>query len=163
MFTIDDIREIAVQIERNGEEAYRRAAAEIKHADVGELFTHMADEERKHREWFNTIQSNRELTGEELVLEQMGRNLLQEMVADQTFSLDGSELTEIHNFAEMLEQSQAFEQDTILFYEFLQGIIDDQEVRQQLDLIIAEERRHVKQLAELHAVLQRGEDDGAEV
>lgn len=163
MFTIDDIREIAVQIERNGEKAYRRAAAEIGRADVGELFNHMADEERKHREWFNAIQSNRELTGEELALEEMGRNLLQEMVADQTFSLDGSELTEIRNFAEMLEQSKAFEQDTILFYEFLQGIIDDQEVRRQLDLIIAEERRHVKQLTELHAVLQLGEDDGAEV
>jgi rubrerythrin len=36
--------------------------------------------------------------------------------------------------------------DTILFYEFLIGFLDDQEAIEQLRKIIEEERNHIKQL-----------------
>ncbi|MBE0583911.1 MAG: ferritin family protein [Desulfofustis sp.] len=149
MFTIDDIREIAVQIEKNGEQAYRRAAAGAKQPEISALFTRMADDELRHAEWFKSIRSDRPLSEDERELEQMGRRLLQEMVAGQTFSLDQQDLQQVGDLAESLEQSLVFEQDTVLFYEFLQGMIDDAEVKTQLAAIIAEERRHIEQITDL--------------
>jgi len=151
MFTVADIRDIAIQIERNGEEAYRRAAAMASDPDLAEIFTWMADEEKRHAEWFESIQSHQPLTDEQVELEKMGRQLLQEMVSDQTFSLERERLQQSRDLADMLDQSKTFEQDTILFYEFLQNMIDDREARGQLDAIIAEERRHYEQLGEIQS------------
>ena len=51
----------------------------------------------------------------------------------------------------MLNPSLIFEQDTILFYRFLQDIVDDPVVKQQLDIIIQEENRHATLLGRLAA------------
>jgi len=149
MFTIDDIREIAIQIEKNGEQAYRRAAAAADQPDIAALFSRMADEERQHAQWFASLRSNRQLSGDELELEQMGRRLLQEMVAGQTFSLDQEELRQASDMEESLEQSRIFEEDTVLFYEVLHSVVEDDEVKTHLETIIAEERRHAEQISEL--------------
>jgi rubrerythrin len=151
MFTIADIREIAVQIEKNGEAAYRKAGDAAADPALGEIFHWMADEEKRHGEWFAAIESDQPLTEEQVELERMGRQLLQDMVADQTFSLEQEQLGQVEGFTEMLSQSQSFEEDTILFYEFLQTMIGDPQARQQLEEIIAEERRHFEQLKEMES------------
>lgn len=81
----------------------------------------------------------------------MGRSLLQSMVRDKTFSLDQQSLNSVENLAELFSQARGFEQDTVFFYEFLKDIVDDQEVKQQLDVIIKEENRHVVILGKLAA------------
>jgi rubrerythrin len=149
MFTIADIREIAIQIERNGEAAYRKAAELAVEPGLAEIFIWMADEEKRHAEWFEKIQSDQPLTDEQRELEKMGRQLLQEMIADQTFSLEQYELQQTRDFSQMLAQSKTFEEDTILFYEFLQTMISDSEANAQLNVIISEERRHYQQLGEM--------------
>jgi rubrerythrin len=146
MFTLADIREIAVQIERNGEAAYRQAAETVKDSAVSEIFTWMAEEEKVHRAFFSTMESSKPISDEQRELEIMGRQLLQEMVADQTFSLDEEMLLETDDFAGALTQAQTLEQDTILFYEFLLNLVSDDETRQQLELVIEEEKRHIEQL-----------------
>ena len=49
----------------------------------------------------------------------------------------------------MLIRSKAFEEDTVLFYEFLLGFMDDEEAAEQLRKIITEEKNHVKKLIEI--------------
>ncbi len=146
MFTLADIREIAVQIEKNGEAAYRKAAEMVKDSAVSEIFLWMAEEERVHRSFFKSIESSELITEEQRELEEMGRQLLQEMVADQTFSMDRKMLVETDDFAEALSQAQTLEKDTIMFYEFLLNLVSDDETRQQLELVIEEEKRHIEQL-----------------
>ena len=146
MFTMADIREIAVQIERNGEDAYRKAAASVKDSALREIFIRMAEEEKAHRAFFSTIESSEPISEEQRELEVMGRQLLQEMVADQTFSLDREMLAATDDLAEALSQAQTLEQDTIMFYEFLLNLVGDDEIRQQLELVIEEEKRHIEQL-----------------
>ena len=85
MFTIADIRDIAIQIEKNGEKSYREAARKAADPEIAEIFNWMADEEKRHAQWFETIESEAELTEEQQELEKMGRRLLQEMVEGQTF------------------------------------------------------------------------------
>jgi rubrerythrin len=151
MFTLADIREIAVQIEKNGEAAYRKAAEMVKDSAVSDIFIWMAEEEKVHRAFFKGIESSEPISEEQRELEIMGRQLLQEMVADQTFSLDKEMLVETDDFIEALTQAQALEQDTILFYEFLLNLASDDETREQLELVIEEEKRHIEQLEEMKA------------
>lgn len=149
MFTIDDIREIAIQIERNGEKTYRQASGLAKDSMIADILEWMAEEEKNHARWLESIRSNRKLSEEEREIERMGRDLLQEMIADQTFSLDPEQLSRAKTFAEIIAQSRAFEKDTIRFYEFLCEIVDEDAVREQLRVIIAEEQRHFEQLGTL--------------
>ena len=149
MFTIADIREIAVQIEKNGETAYRQAAEAVKDAAASEIFRWMADEEKRHGAFFAAIESAEPLSDEQLELERMGRQLLQEMVADQTFSLDKEMLPDTADFNEALTQAQLLEQDTVMFYEFLLNLVSDESARSQLEAVIEEEQRHIRQLAEM--------------
>ena len=151
MFTVADIREIAVQIEKNGEAAYRAAAEIIKDSAIRDIFIWMAEEEKHHAAFFSKIDSAEPLSEEQQELEKMGRQLLQEMVADQTFSLDKEMLIKTASFEEALTQAQQLEQDTIMFYEFLLNLVSDEEARLQLEQVIEEEKRHVEQLGEMKA------------
>lgn len=158
MFTIADIRDIAIQIEKNGEAAYRRAGEEAEDPALAEMFLFMADEEKRHRQWFESITGNTPLSKEEQAVEEMGRQLLKEMIAGQTFTMDEASLRAVDSFRAMVQQAQVFEKDTVLFYEFLKGLIDDTQAARELDRIIEEEQKHYAQLAEMIEVA-----DGASV
>jgi rubrerythrin len=146
MFTVGDIRNIAIQIEKNGEETYRNASKAAKDPNVAEILAWMAEEEKRHAKWFTNLQSNKPLSPEQQEMESVGRSLLQDMIKGNSFSLDENELQNAKNYEEVLAMSKSFELDTILFYEFLIGFLDDQEAIEQLRRIIEEERNHIKQL-----------------
>jgi len=152
MFTIADIRDIAIQIEKNGEKAYRQASEEASDPEIVEIFSWMADEERRHGQWFASITSDKPLTKDQIALEQMGRELLKEMIAGQTFSMGQEELKAVESFQDMVTQSKVFEKDTILFYEFLKGVLDDPDAEAQIDEIIAEERVHLERLEDMEGL-----------
>jgi rubrerythrin len=149
MFTIADIRNIAIQIEKNGEETYRHAGSVARDPDIAKALAWMADQERSHAQRFETFRSTRPLTPEQEEMEEMGRGLLQDMVKGNTFLLDEKDLDSAETVAEVLAISKAFEQDTIVFYEFLLGILDDDESIRQLKTIIGEERDHICELERL--------------
>ena len=146
MFTIADIRNIAIQIEINGEASYRQAAEATNDEEMARIFTKMADDEKNHANWFNSIRTDKVLSEEQREMEAVGKSLLQEMVKDKTFSLEAESLHETDTLLELLTKSQGFEEDTILFYEMLSGFIDDEKALSQLQEIIAEERRHLEEL-----------------
>jgi rubrerythrin len=146
MFTIGDIRNIAIQIERNGEKTYREASKVAKDSDIVKMLVWMADEEKRHAEWFSDLRSARPLTAEQVKMEAMGRTLLQDMIKGNAFLLDQKEIEKAENIEEIISKSKIFEQDTILFYEFILGFLDDQETCGQLEAIIEEERNHIKLL-----------------
>ena len=149
MFTIADIRNIAVQIEKNGEQTYRDAAAACTNAETRELFEKMAEDEKRHGEWFEKINADKPLTEEQREMEAVGRALLQEMVKDQTFSLQHEELMASDEVDDLVSQSCTFENDTIVFYEMLSGFIDDPDAMRELKAIIEEEKGHLKKLTEM--------------
>jgi rubrerythrin len=149
MFTIADIRNIAIQIELNGEKTYRKASEECADPTMAKIFLQMAEDEKRHAKWFESIRSQKPLTEEQRQMETMGRTILQEMVGAQTFSLEQNTLNKVSNIEELLQQSQGFEQDTIQFYELLSGFIEDSDTMQQLETIIHEERSHLAELGNL--------------
>ncbi|MCJ8500544.1 ferritin-like domain-containing protein [Desulfatitalea alkaliphila] len=151
MFTKEDICDIAIQIERNGEAAYRRASREATDPEVARLLAAMADQERDHAHWFEHLDPACRADVPKSRLAAMGRELLQNIMAQQTFSLDPQRLADASDLAEVLAQSIEFENDTVLFYEMLHDFLDDQQVMTQLEGIIQEERNHIVQLKEMAA------------
>lgn len=149
MFTLADVRNIAVQIEQNGEATYRLAASQTTDSPLKRMLLWMAEEEKQHGEQFNSIIVDKPLTAEQAELEAMGRSLLQDIVRSQTFSLEQQRLGEALNIEELLRQSIEFESDTIDFYEFLAGFLDDAEAIAQMQAIIDQERGHVAQLEQI--------------
>ena len=152
MFTIADICDIAVQIERNGEATYRKAAQNIENKAIAENLNRMADEEHRHAQLFSTLDDTRSTGPPQDELESMGRALLRDMVKDKTFSLAAEKLSMVSHLAAFFEQSIIFERDTIIFYEMLREFVDDAAVRTKLDRIIAQEREHIDQINALMAL-----------
>lgn len=149
MFTFGDIRNIAVQIEKNGEETYRKASEAVENQKLKDLLIWMADQEQKHAKWFSSLEADQPLTEEQQELENVGKNLLQDMIKGSTFLLNPDNLKNSSTWKEVFDQAIGFEQDTILFYEFLLGFMDDEETSKQLGVIIEEERIHITQLEQM--------------
>ncbi len=154
MFTITDICSIAMQIEYNGEQTYREVSAKTSLPHLQHLFQNMAKDEKRHAEWFKSIQLSKQIPPEKQELEAMGRELLQDMVKDQTFSLDAEQLNKEEDLCKLLEQFVTFEKDTILFYEFLSQLIEDRETKAHLEVIIQEEKGHIDHIGQMVAVVK---------
>ena len=152
MFTLADICNIAVQIEHNGEAVYRRAAGQATDQELARVLLWLAEEERLHGELFAAIAKGRKLSSGQAELEAMGRALLQDIVKSQTFSLNQQQINQAGTLRGLLDQSIEFEQDTIQFYEFLSGFLEDQESIAQVALVIAQEKGHVRTLEAMRVV-----------
>jgi len=151
MFTFGDIRNIAVQIEKNGEESYLNASKVSTDPKVTEMLLWMAEQEHKHAAWFKNLKTTKPLTQEQQEMEAVGQTLLQDMVKGNDFLLDTKNLEQSGSVREVLDISISFEEDTILFYNFLLDFLDDEDDRQQLQMIIAEEQSHITQLEQMLA------------
>jgi rubrerythrin len=158
MFTIADIRDIAIQIERNGEAAYLQASEAVDDPELIRLFRKMADQEKEHARWFEQMQLPQDPERQDPQIAEMGRELLQTITAKQTFSLDAERLIAAEDIRAVLQQSREFEKDTILFYEMLYDFLAEGEAsRRHLIKIIEEERTHIEQLEKMAAKLDRSE------
>ncbi len=146
MFTVTDICNIAIQIEQNGAEIYRNASKTALDRKMAETLANLAKEEEKHAEWFKSIQSDQILSTEQKEMEAIGRSLLQDIVKNNSFSLDKKMLENANEPGELIAQSIELEQDTIIFYEILLDFLDNDETIEQLKIIIREEQSHIKKL-----------------
>lgn len=149
MFTAADICNIAVQIEKNGEATYRLVAGASRDPEIVAALNWMANQERQHAQWFESIRPTRQESVEQQEMEEMGRTLLQEMIKDNDFLITQDDLTRIVSAGEVLARSKALEEDTILFYRFLLDLFDDGEAIRLILRIIEEEENHIHELERL--------------
>lgn len=144
MFTLNDLFDIAARMEQNGKTVYCRAMEHTRKKDLLDLLQWMADEEDRHRLWFLN-QKGRAAQGQE-DLETMIPDVIREMMGENSLSLDEVDFGMIQTPAQMLKTFMMFENDTILFYEFLETFIDEPEAKTALKKIISEENAHVDKL-----------------
>jgi rubrerythrin len=154
MFSLREIFNLAIQIERNGEQFYRDALKKVSNVSLISLLEWLVDEEVKHREWFTQKKETVKTGSEDLQLEKMGSDLLQDILGDQSFSLKEADLSKIDRVDALLELAIEFEKDSILFYEMIGVFIDDEETAGHLNVIMEEENRHIQ-------LLQDFQDTGA--
>jgi rubrerythrin len=144
MFTSEDIIDLAIKIEQNGESVYRRAIDIINDPSMIPMLNWMADQEFQHAECFEGLKQKLRVVSVDSELEKMGRELLLDSVGTKNFSLKEADFSSAESITDLLQISVEFEKDTILFYELLKDFIDDEDALDLIDKIISEETRHVE-------------------
>jgi rubrerythrin len=148
VFAIEEIIDLAIQIERNGEDVYRRAAAMASDPDVKGLLGWLADQEKEHVDWFSALRERVEVKTASEDLDAAAREILKTVLGGQAFSLADEDLGAKETVDEIMKAALEFEKDTIVFYEMIGEFVEEDEARQGLLSIIKEEEGHIKALDE---------------
>ena len=148
MFSIREIIDIAIKIEKNGESFYREAMEKVSNPALKPVLLFLADQEHEHVLWFEKLKDKTKAAEGEQKVAEIGEAMLQNLVGDQTFSLDDADLSGLDTVASLIELAIELEKDTILFYQMLQTFIEDSATLKELNEIIAEESRHIEILRE---------------
>ena len=146
MFSAREIIDMAIKIERNGENYYRQAIAKVTDESLQSLFLFLADEEYEHARRFEAFKQRIKDSDEDRKLAEISGTMLQNVVGNQRFSLDDADLAKLDSTEKLIGIAIEFEKDSILFYEMLQSFVEDPETLGELTEIIAEENRHIEML-----------------
>jgi rubrerythrin len=144
VFTLAEVYNLGIGIEKNGEKFYRDALKQAWSAPIADMLTLLAEEEVKHVDFFVKRMDAVKQKRENPFLDEMGTSVLKDILGNQTFSLKETDVSKIRSVDELVALAIEFEKDTILFYEMIGSFITDEKVRRQLEEIIEEEERHVK-------------------
>ncbi|UCF95289.1 MAG: ferritin family protein [Desulfobacterales bacterium] len=148
MFSIDEILDLAIRIEQNGEAVYRDAIKEISQPELVSLLEWMADEEVTHARWFAELKMKIATSSANPFVEEMSRALFADLLGEKSFSHQDVDFSQVDDLDELIAIFIEFERDTVIFYETLQPFIEDEDTREHLKKIIAEENNHITQLME---------------
>ena len=152
-FNVDEIFEMAEQIERNGAQFYKKIAERSPKGDVRNLFLKFADMEEEHEKIFISMRA--ELSDEDMkstVFDPEGesaqylRALADLRVFDESseegfaFSKD---LTDEENMKRAIREAIDLEQESIIFYQGMKEFVPEVLGRNKINDIIKEEKGHI--------------------
>ena len=149
MFSIAEIIDLAVKIEKNGEAVYRQAIDQSKNQALKELLIRVADDERDHAAWFQSLLADIEKEQPQTQVREMDAAMLEDLIGKQSFSLADIDFSGIENSRTLVDIFIEFENDTILFYEMLKTFLTDDATVDHLEKIIQEETLHIQKLEDL--------------
>ena len=147
-FNIDEIFELAEQIERNGAKFYRSAADRMDKAEQRQMLGELALMEDEHERTFAAMRSQlaRDMQRESVYeVDDQAKQYLWAWVENAVFdmSVDPLAVLETANISEILRTAIGREKESIVFYEGLKGGIDSDADRAKVDAIIGEEMKHI--------------------
>ena len=146
MFTAEEILDMAIRIERNGEQTYREAVEKAANPAIASLLGWMADEEKRHADFFLQTKESIGASEKNPVADAFGHEILDKLLKNQSFSLDEVDFGRIEQVKDLIEVFIEFEEDTVLFYQMLESFLQDDGARLELHRIIDEEKRHIQKL-----------------
>ena len=149
-FTIQEIVEIAIEIEKNGEVFYHTLSESSSTATIRDLFKHLSGEEKKHKVRFEEILKSvggYQISEIYYADEYMG--YMKALADEQVFKKDISVLDvakSLKSPKEAIELAIDFEKDSIIFLHEMQDIIDEDE-KETIKKLLNEERDHIRRLS----------------
>jgi rubrerythrin len=155
LFTGGDLINTAIDIERRGVIFYDIMAKSTENDLARETFQNLADMEREHIKIFEGMLSGTEKSGTDADDSAEYAAYLQSLVDSAVFTDDlvASEMaTQADSDLEALELAISVEKDSILFYYEIRGVMTAK-FRPLVDRVIAEEKSHLRQLAELKKIV----------
>jgi len=149
MFTASELFDLAIQVEVNGKRFYRYAMGRVKGDSLKNLLGWLADQELLHESAFMEIK-------EGLVhgikpapsFASLTQQALRRAMGRHAFSLDELQIDSIQDEKEILQAALLFEEDTILFFEFIAPFVSDPDASATLEKIRTEEFNHKQLLME---------------
>jgi rubrerythrin len=144
MFTLAEVYDLGIRIEKNGEKFYRDAMKQAWSEPIADMLKLLAEEEVKHVDFFVKRMDAVNQKRENPFLDEMSASMLKDILGNQTFSLKEADVSKMKSVDELVSLAIEFEKDTILFYEMIDSFMTDGESRRELKGIIEEEERHVR-------------------
>jgi rubrerythrin len=160
VFETKEILDLAIRLEKNGEAAYRKAIQTTSDEELRAMLDWMAGEEASHGQWFSKLKTALGQGSSNPFREEMSRQLIEDMVGGQTFSLKEVDFSKVTGLGDLISIFIEFEKDTVLFYEMIAPFVEHGETRSHLESIIAEEHRHIERLKQF---LEKGAEAAVEV
>ena len=148
MFSANEILDMAIKLEKNGETVYRNAIPKVAKPEFIALLAWMADEEVKHANFFSNLKLELEANHVNPFIDEMSRELFDDLLGDKNFSLKEVDFSIVENADDLIAIFVEFEKDSVIFYKVLEPFVEDPVARQQLKKIIEEENQHIKHLQE---------------
>jgi rubrerythrin len=156
-FNLEEIFEIAEQIERNGAEFYRKSALRFKdNPDVESLLLELAAQEDSHEKIFSDL-LHKVLKNDGINPEdELTRQYLDAIAGQFIFSKSESEdeLTDKMSQQNIFETAIRKEKDSIVFYLGLKNVLNSSSDKKSIDLIIEEEQKHYIDLTKYAEILK---------
>ena len=144
MFTLAEVYDLGLRIEKNGEKFYRDAMKQAWSSSIADMLKMLAEEEVKHADFFTKRMDTLKQKRENPFLDEMSASMLRDIMGNQIFSLEDADVSKLRSVDELVAVAIEFEKDTIVFYEMIASFMTDKETRRELKEIIEEEQRHVR-------------------
>ncbi len=153
IFSMDEIFEIAEQIERNGARFYRKAAQSFTE-DGKKMLLELADMEDNHEKLFSEMR--RDFAEESKLAESFDPNgeaalYLQAIADGHVFKFDedpSEKLKGTESMEDILKIAIGLENDSIAFYTGIQEAVPDKLGKDKVNSVVIEEMGHVRLLKE---------------
>jgi rubrerythrin len=149
LFSANEILDLAIKLEKNGELVYRGAIEKVSNPELIRLLEWMADEEVKHANWFAELKLELDQKGVNPFMEKMSRELFNDLLGDKNFSLKDVDFSSVREIDDLIAIFIEFEKDSVRFYQVLEPFIGDPVSLENLKKIVDEENCHIKRLQEL--------------
>ena len=145
-YAVEEVFEMAMQLERNGEAYYTAAAKHTNHDTSKKLLLEMAKWERRHEEFFKQMAADIPEPDQTEMVGHAGEAAayLQSMVAGKVFQLHDQamqRLTGQATLAMIFDLAIGMEKEAILFYLGIREMLT--KGKDKIDEIIREEMRHI--------------------
>jgi len=151
-FSIQEIIEIAIEIEKNGEAFYRTLAESANTARLRDLFKYLSEEEKKHKVRFEEILKSvggYQISEIYYATEYMG--YMKALADERVFTKDvfaPDIVKSLQSSKEALDLAIGFEKDSIIFLHEMQDMVNEPE-RKTVQKLLDEEREHIRRLSEI--------------
>jgi rubrerythrin len=148
VFSANELLDMAIKLEKNGEAVYRRAIGKVAKPELAALLAWMADEEVRHARFFSDLKLNLETKRANPIMEEMSRELFDDLMGDKNFCLKEVDFSVLNTTEKLIAVFIEFEKDSVIFYQVLEPLVEDPLAREHLKKIIEEENRHIELLQE---------------
>lgn len=152
-----ELLEHAVRMEEDGRAYYLQVAGKTNNGLAKSTFTVLADEEAKHRRYFEEYYQSKqqekgwpelgEMEAEATHAAKRAENVFTKAAAEQVVAGEDVDLTEAYSHAMDLERK------AIEFYQDMIGAAEDKQVKVFLEFVIAQERGHLDILSRTQDLL----------
>jgi rubrerythrin len=153
-FNADEVFEMGMDVEANGEAYYRKAAELAKDERIEKVFLRLMEEEKKHYETFKKLREGLSpKSTQPTIADPEGQEYLylDALVKSRLFNNvhEAENLaSEVGDEIEALRAALTFEKDTILFFQSMKSMTREDLGQKEIDRLIDEERRHVIWISE---------------
>ncbi|NLL39525.1 MAG: ferritin family protein [Clostridiales bacterium] len=155
-YTAEEIIDLAVAIEEEGQEFYDKALQYATGYKLKEALVYLAREERKHAETFRKMgdQLKKDFIPNESY-EGEYEEYLKSIVNSRSFNVKKAEETvkELKSDKDILNFALGFEKDSILIFSEFKAFVND-EGKKVIDKLIEEEKEHIRKIVKVFRELE---------